>query len=62
MLDTLFMKSNQEAGCWSVGGCDTMKCNWCEGLAISVLLDISLMVGSCEASHWMGRQMCTGEI
>ena len=56
------MKSNQEAGCWSVGGCDTMKCNWCEGLTISVLLDISLMVGSCEASHWMGRQMCTGEI
>ena len=38
------------------------QCSWCDGLAISILLDISLMTGSCEAGHWMGRQMFTDEI
>ena len=53
------MKGSQEGGCWSVGRCDTVKCNWCDGLAISVLPDISLTMGSCGAGHWMGRQICT---
>ena len=58
------MKGNQEVGCWSVYGCGcgTMKCNWCDGLAISLLLDISLMMGSCGAGHWKGRQMCTDKM
>ena len=56
------MKDSQETACWIVGGCDTMKCNWCEGLAISILLDISLMMGSYGAGPWMGRQMCTDEM
>ena len=53
-MDTLLMKDSQEAGCWIVGGCDTIKCSWCDGVAISVVLDISLMMGSCGAGHWMG--------
>ena len=39
-----------------------MKCSWCDGSAISVLLNISLMMGTCGAGHWMGRQMCTDEV
>ena len=35
MLDTLLLRGNQEVGCVSVGGFDTMKCSWCDGLAIS---------------------------
>ena len=56
------MKDSQEVGCWSVGGCDAMKCSWCNGLAITVLLDILLMMGICWAGHWMGRQMCTDDM
>ena len=39
-----------------------MKCSWCDGLAISILLNISLMMGSCGAGHWMDRQMYADEM
>ena len=61
-MDTLLMKGSEEASCCSVGEYDTIKCSWCDGLAISVLLDISLMMGSCGAGHWLCRQMCTDEM
>ena len=61
-MDQLLMKGSHETGCWSAGGCGTMKCSWCDGLAISALLDISLMMGSCGAGHWMGSQMCSDEM
>ena len=33
-----------------------MKCNWCDGLAITVLLDISLMMGVVQhVTKWVGR-------
>lgn len=56
------MKGSQEAAHWSVGGCDKMKCSWCDGLEIFVLLDISLLMSSSWAGHCMGRQICTDEM
>ena len=49
------MKGSQELGCRNVGGYDTMKCSWCDWVAISVFLNILLMMVVVDQfTEWVG--------